>query len=96
MAKSIEQKTVDALVSAMADNRFNPAEFSRLMATETLIPSHFAFMMLISAYMHYLATFEAYEFYPNGLEDECIMASQVAPILNREFQRLADEEENML
>ena len=96
MAKSIEQKVVDAILAGMDSNRFRPSEFSRIMATETLVPQHFDFMGLIIGYMNYLATFDQYGFYPNGLENECAIAREVAPILNREIQRLADEEYNML
>ena len=95
MAKSIEQKVVDTLVNAMADNRFRPAEFSRIMATETFIPAHFDFMSLVSAYMHYLAAFHEYGFYPNGLENECRIASRIAPIMQEELINIAVAEGDM-
>ena len=89
MAKSIEQKAVDALVSAMNNSKFRPAEFSRLMATEALAPDHMQFMSLIGGYVQYLATFDEYGYFPNGLERECDLAAEVAPIFMRHFTEWA-------
>lgn len=91
MAKSIEQKAVDALVSAMNSTKFRPAEFSRIMATEELAPDHMQFMSLIGGYMNYLATFSEYGYYPNGLERECRLAADAAPVFLKHFQDWADE-----
>jgi len=96
MAKSVEQKMVDTIIAGMDSKSFRPAEFSRLMATETLPAQHFTFMGLIMGYMNYLATFSAYGYHPNNLYDECVIAEQVAPIMNAEMQRLARLEGDML
>lgn len=92
MAKSIEQKVVDGILSGMDSSRFRVPEFARIMANETLIPQHFQFMSLIAGYMNYLATFAEYGYYPNGLYDECMIAQRVAPIINEEIARMAAED----
>ena len=52
MAKSIEQKVVDAIVGGMDNRTFRYPEFSRIMATETLPRQHFDFMALCMGYMN--------------------------------------------
>lgn len=92
MAKSIEQKAVDAIVSAMNNNKFRPAEFSRIMATEQLAPDHMQFMSLVGGYITYLSTFRDYGYFPNGLERECLLASDLQPIVIQHFTQWAEEE----
>ena len=96
MAKSIEQKVVDAIVGGMDNRTFRYPEFSRIMATETLPRQHFDFMALCMGYMNYLATFSSYGYYPNNLLNECLLAEKVAPIMNDFMQELAEQEANML
>lgn len=95
MAKSIEQKVVDAIIAGVNSTKFRPAEFSRLMATEALAPDHMQFMSLIGGYIQYLSTFEEYGYFPNGLQRECELASEAAPIFMRHFIEWAGEQ-NML
>lgn len=92
MAKSIEQKAVDAIVSAMNSTKFRPAEFSRIMAMEQLAPDHMQFMSLIGGYITYLSTFSDYGYYTNGLERECLLAADAYPIFIQHFTRWAEEE----
>lgn len=92
MAKSIEQKAVDAIVSAMNNTKFRPAEFSRIMATEQFAPDHMQFMSLIGGYVTYLATFDQYGYFPNGLERECLLSTELYPIFIKHFTQWAEEE----
>lgn len=96
MAKSIEQKAVEQIIAATNNTKFRPSEFSRIMATEMFAPDHMEFMSLIGGYIAYLATFEEYGYYPNGLERECELAAEAAPIFMKHFIQWAEDEANML
>lgn len=81
MAKSIEQKAVDALATALSDNRFRYQEFSRLMAEE--FPSvHKNFFTLTASYISYLAAYDKYGYYPNGTYEEAKLATMLANLLH--------------
>ena len=77
MAKSIEQKAVDALANAISDNRFRVHEFARLMV-EQEPQVHKTFFGLIAGYVNYLSVFDNYGWYPNGTVKE----SRIANLIN--------------
>ena len=81
MAKSIEQKAVDAIVAAMGHKGFRHHEFSRLMVEAVDGVRHPAreFMDVVFSYITYLATFHMYRYYPFGSQEIAVIAGKVAP-----------------
>lgn len=81
MAKSIEQKAVETLTIALSDYRFRHYEFARLMVEESPF-IHKQFFVLITAYMNYLSVYADHGWYPNGTEEEALLAREVIEIIN--------------
>ena len=82
MAKSIEQKTVEAVANGLSDHRFRLYEFCRLMSEENPFV-HREFFKLMVAYLNYLSVFDKHGWYPNGTQNESSAAAKVVDILNR-------------
>ena len=80
MAKSIEEKVVDAIENAVMDTRFRYSEFSRLMSDRSPA-TYMAFLNLIAGYMAYLAVYDDYNYYPNGHERDAPLAAELRDIL---------------
>ena len=76
MAKSIEQKAVDAVITAMNQKDFRHHEFSRLMVESGLMVSR-EFMNVVYSYISYLATFDEYRYYPFGCQEVAEVAGKV-------------------
>ena len=82
MAKSIEEKAVDALATALTHTQFRPQEFCRIM-TEQYPVVHKSFFQLLVGYINYLAVFESYNWYPDNTQRESHISSQVVDTMNR-------------
>lgn len=80
MAKSIEEKAVESLATALSDNRFRYHEFARLM-TEQFPSIHKNFFTLTASYINYLAAYDRYGWYPNNTFEEAQMAGMLAHLL---------------
>lgn len=76
MAKSIEEKAVQAIADAMMDGRFREHEFSRVMAEQNPLV-HKTFFRLIFAYLNYISVFDRYGWSPNDNLTEAAMASEM-------------------
>lgn len=82
MAKTIEQKAVDAIVTAMSDKTFKEHEFSRLMIEavhSNYYPAAPNFMQIVYSFIVYLSTYDDYRYYPNGCEEIAVAAGRIRP-----------------
>ena len=80
MAKSIEQKAVDALANTLSDSRFRDPEFARLMIEQHPIV-HQSFFRLIHSYLTYIAVHAKHSYFPNGIGVEALKAEKLVEVL---------------
>lgn len=91
MAKSIEQKAVDAIVAAMGQKDFRHHEFSRLIVEGGIVTSR-DFMNLVYSYISYLATFDEYRYYPFGSQEVAVIAGKIRDTFDEAMGVEFDEE----
>ena len=81
MAKSMEQKAVEALASGLSNYEFRNYEFCRLMSEQNPF-IHREFFKLIASYLNYLSVFEKHGWYPNGTERESAISAEIVDTVN--------------
>lgn len=82
MAKSQEQKLVDTISSSLSSMDFNAEEFCRLMILSNQM-NHKRFFNLIVSYINYLAAYDQYSHYPNGIISESIISGKIHSTLKQ-------------
>lgn len=82
MAKSMEQKAVEALASGLGNYEFRKHEFCRIMAEQNPFV-HKEFFRLMVAYLNYLAVFDRHGWYPNGVDVESKISNEVVEQINQ-------------
>ena len=81
MAKSIEQKAVEALAIGLGNYEFRNYEFCRLMAEQSPFV-HREFFKLIASYLNYLSVFHKHGWYPNGVDTEAEISAEIVDTVN--------------
>ena len=82
MAKSIEQKVVEAIANGLSDSRFRHPEFAKLMIEEHPL-IHKTFFQLLKSYMTYISVHARYDYYPNGIQQEAMEAEEIMKVIRK-------------
>lgn len=93
MAKSINQKYLDATEAAFYDARFDPSEFAIYMSRQPVV-TQTKFFSMIAAYVDTIASYIERGFVPLGMRDIGYACGEIQEVIDDYFPE--DKESNVV